>query len=457
MIICIQGLGYVGSVMSVAVGLAKNNFKEKNFKIVGVEKPTKRGKQIIDDINKGIFPFRSNDFELKKSLKKINKAGYLEATSSTSVYKKANVILVNVNCDLIRIKGKTEIDLKKFKRCIIEFAEKIEENTLIIVESTVPPGTCDKIVYPTIKKIFKKRRLNPSNIYVAHSYERVTPGKNYLNSVVNNYRVYSGINKKSEIKCKNFLKKIVNVKNYPLYKLKNTNSSELSKLMENSYRAVNIAFIEEWSRWAEKINVDLFDVINAIKKRPTHNNLKNPGFGVGGYCLTKDPLIAMIGAKQIFNIKQDFQFSKLSVKTNNIMPLSTINKIKKFYNNKLNKIKVLLLGVTYKEDIDDTRYSPSEFFFKKMSHLGAKIEVQDPLVKYWNEMKINIHGKIKNINKFNVVVFAVKHKEYQKINFNIWKVKKKDFLVIDANNVLTKKQLKILKKKKFNIVSIGRG
>ena len=73
--------------------------------------------------------------------------------------------------------------------------------------------------------------------------------------------------------------------------------------MENSYRAVNIALVDEWSRLAEKINVDLFDVIKAIKKRPTHNNLKDPGFGVGGYCLTKDPLIAMIGAKQIFNIK----------------------------------------------------------------------------------------------------------------------------------------------------------
>ena len=227
--------------------------------------------------------------------------------------------------------------------------------------------------------------------------------------------------------------------------------------MENSYRAVNIAFVDEWSRLAEKINVDLFDVINAIKKRPTHNNLKDPGFGVGGYCLTKDPLMAMVGVKQIFNIKQNFQFSKLAVKTNNSMPLSTVNTIKRFYSNDLKGIKILLCGVTYKEDIDDTRYSPSELFFKKMNYLGAKVKVQDPLARYWDEVKINISSKIVDIKKFDAVVFAVKHKEYHKINFSNWKTKKRNFLIIDANNVLTKSQLKNIKKKKFKLISIGRG
>jgi len=457
MIICVQGLGYVGSAMCVAIGLAKNKFKGKNLKIIGVEKPTVHGKQIISNINKGIFPFRSNDLKLKYALKQIKRHGLIKATSSTDVYKKADVISVSVNCDLIRVKGKIKVDLSKFKKCVVEFAKKIKENTLIIIESTIPPGTCTEIVYPTIKKIFLKRKLNPNKVYIAHSSERVTPGKNYLSSVVNSYRVYSGINKKSEIKCKNFLSKVINVKKYPLYKLKNTNSSELSKLMENSYRAVNIAFVDEWSRLAEKINVDLFDVINAIKKRPTHNNLKDPGFGVGGYCLTKDPLMAMVGVKQIFNIKQNFQFSKLAVKTNNSMPLSTVNTIKRFYSNDLKGIKILLCGVTYKEDIDDTRYSPSELFFKKMNYLGAKVKVQDPLARYWDEVKINISSKIVDIKKFDAVVFAVKHKEYHKINFSNWKTKKRNFLIIDANNVLTKSQLKNIKKKKFKLISIGRG
>jgi len=456
MVICIQGLGFVGSATCVAVGLAKDKFKKKNFRIVGVEKATIRGNEIIKKINKGVFPFKSSDKKLKHSMKKIKKMGILQATNSTSIYKKANIILVSINCDIIKINGKKKIDLANFKSSINEIANKIKENTLIIIESTVPPGTCKKIVYPTIKSAFLKRNLNPEKIYIAHSYERVTPGKNYLNSVINNYRVYSGINKKSENKCKNFFKKIVNVKKYPLYKLNNTNSSELSKLMENSYRAVNIAFIEEWSRLAEKINVDLFSVIDAIKKRPTHSNLKDPGFGVGGYCLTKDPLMAMLGAKQIFNIKQDFKFSKLAIKTNSIMPITTVNKIKHFYNNKLKKIKILLLGATYKEDIADTRYSPSEFFFNKATSLGAKVKVHDSLIGYWNETKEEVLKKIPNFKNFDVIVFAVKHNEYKKILFKN-KYNKKNFLVVDANNVLTKKQNKDLKINKFNFISIGRG
>lgn len=455
MIICIQGLGYVGSTTCVAVGLAKNKFSKKNFQIVGIEKPTIRGEKIINKINKGIFPFQSTDKTLKDSMRKINKMGILKATHSTSIYEKANIVLVSINCDLISLNRRKKVDLSSFKKSIVEIGNKIKENTLIIVESTVPPGTCSKIVYPVIKNIFLKRKLNPEKIYLAHSYERVTPGKNYLSSVINNYRVYSGINKKSAKKCKNFLEKIVNVKKYPLFKLKNTNSSELSKLMENSYRATNIAFIEEWSRLAEKINVDLFNVIKAIKKRPTHSNLKDPGFGVGGYCLTKDPLMAMLGAKQIFNIKQDFQFSKLAVKINSTMPITTINKIKNFYKKKLNKKKILLLGATYKEDIADTRSSPSEFFLKKITSLGADVVVHDPLVKFWGETKRKVLNKIPNFNSFDIIVFAVKHKQYKKIIFK--KFNKKNFLIVDANNVLTEKQSQIIKTKKVNFISIGRG
>lgn len=457
MIICIQGLGYVGSAMCVAVAMSKRNFGGKKFRVIGVDLPSPDGKKIINKINKGIFPFKSNDKKLKSQIRKITKQGILTATSSPSAFKKANIVIVSVNCDIKKINRKLQVNLVDFKKSIIEVAKRIKEQTLIIVQTTVPPGTCDKIVKTTIKHIFLKRKLNPDNVYIAHSYERVTPGKNYLNSIINNWRVYSGINKKSANKCKKFLKTFINVKKYPLKKLENTNSSELSKLMENSYRAVNIAFIEEWSRLAEKLNINLFDVIQAIKKRPTHNNLKDPGFGVGGYCLTKDPLMAMIGAEQIFSVKQDFKFSKLAVKTNKTMPLSTVNKIKTFYNNKLNKLKILLLGVSYKEDIDDTRNSPSEFFFKKISSLGAKVTVHDPLVKFWKETKIKIFNKIPNLNNFDAVVLAVKHKEYKKIIFNKYTKNKNRFLILDANNVLTEKQIKILKKKNFNLISIGRG
>ena len=119
-------------------------------------------------------------------------------------------------------------------------------------------------------------------------------------------------------------------------------------------------------------------------------------------------------------------------------------------------LKILLLGATYKEDIADTRHSPSEFFFKKTTSLGAKIVVQDPLVEYWKETKNKVLKKIPNFNKFDALVFAVKHNEYKKIIFKK-KYNKKNFLIVDANNVLSKKQNKHLKINKFNFISIGRG
>ena len=456
MIICVQGLGYVGSAMCVAISLAKKKFKSKKFKVIGVEQSTDRGKEIVSKINKGIFPFASNDNNLKHLTKKVHNTETLEATCSQSVYKKANIIVVSINCDLNKINGKYKINLVDFKRGIEQFAKKINEDTLIVVESTIPPGTCKKVVYNTIKKIFTKRKLNTKNIHVCHSYERVTPGKNYLNSITDNWRVYAGINKKSSDRCKNFLNKFINTKKYPLTRLQNTESSELSKLMENSFRAVNIAFVEEWSELSAKLNINLFDVIDGIKKRPTHKNLKDPGFGVGGYCLAKDPLMAMVGAKQLWGINQDFPFSKMAIQKNYSMPLTTIKRIKTFFNNNLRGVKVLLLGVSYKEDIADTRNSPSELFVRKMKSLGAKIELHDHIVKSWEETKLKIHKKIPALTNFDAAVFVVRHNEYQNINFKKWKSKKKNFLFFDANKVLSNKQIKVLKDLNKNIISIGR-
>ena len=446
--ICIQGLGFVGSAMSVAASLSKN-------KVVGIEQPTQEGKKIIESINKGIFPFKTNDKALKKNLKILSKKNLLKASHLDSHYEDADVIIVSINCDLKRKNNKQKINLDSFKKAIKQFAVKIKEETLVIIESTVPPGTCKEIIYPLIYNSFIKRKLDPEKFYLAHSYERVMPGKFYLNSIINNWRVYSGINNISAKKCKNFFKKIINTKKYPLYQLKNTTHSEFGKLLENSYRAVNIALIDEWSVLADKLKLDLFSIINSIKVRPTHKNLMNPGFGVGGYCLTKDPLIGNIGAKQIYGINQKLPLSNLAVKINNNMPQRTIEKLKNHFNNNLKNKKILLLGVSYKEDVADSRFSPSNFFYKKMISFGGKITPHDPLVKYWIEFKKKISNKIPELSKFDAIIFSVKHKEYKKIKFK--KIKKnKNFLVVDANNVLSKKQTKDIRSKKFNFISIGR-
>jgi len=454
--VVVQGIGYVGAALSVAISSKRDKKNKPLFKVVAIDKENNTGSARIKSINSRIFPFKTKDKLLKNELKKSIVHKNLLASSSLGFYRTASVVVICINCDLIQKGSQLNINYKAFEESIKEVAENIKENTLVIAESTIPPGTCKRIIYPILINAFKKRNLNSKKILLAHSYERVMPGKNYLDSIINYWRVYSGINKKSEIACAKFFSKIINVKKYPLFKLENTTSSETAKLLENSYRAVNIAFIEEWGRFAEKIGINIFPILNAIRKRPSHKNIMQPGFGVGGYCLTKDPIFCQIAAKKIFKLKNtNFEFSTKALKINKKMPLVTFEKVKKFYSNNLKNKKILIMGVSYKEDVGDTRHSPTEMLFKKLRKNKSIVSVHDPIVPFWDELKIKVLKSYPNINLFDSVIFTVKHENYRKINFRKWNNKKK--LIVDANNVLSEKQHKILKKRKFNVISIGRG
>ena len=339
----------------------------------------------------------------------------------------------------------------------------ISEDTLIILQTTVPPGTTKLKVYPLLKNIVNQRRLNLNKFFLAHSYERVMPGENYLDSIINYWRVYSGIDRISSSKCRKFFQKIINFKKFPMTEVKNTTESELAKVLENSYRANNIAFINEWSQFSQEIGVDLFRVIDAIKIRPSHSNIRFPGLGVGGYCLTKDPLFAKISAKKIFKLKNhEFPFSTRSIEVNNQMPISIFFKIKKLLNHKIDNKKFLLMGVSYRHNIDDTRNSPTEKLYNKIIKYNAKIFVNDPVVKYWSEKKIIPDNKILDFKEIDIIIFCVSHDSYKKINFLKKLINVKSIIIYDANNVLSKKQIiqiknMINKNKKIQFFSEGRG
>jgi len=441
--IVIQGLGFVGSAMATAIASKLDNDGKHIFNITGVDLSSGPGQERIDSINKGKFPFRTNDNKLSIELNNAIERGNLTATSDSNAYSKADIVLVSINCDLVKEHGQEKIALKNFTDSISEIAENISEDTLVIIESTVPPGTCEKIVYPLFVELFNERKLNINKFYLAHSYERVMPGEDYFDSIINYWRVYSGINEESADRCEAFLSDVINTKDYPLTRLKNTTASETGKLLENSYRAVNIAFIEEWGRFAEEAGIDLYEVINAIRMRPTHSNIRQPGFGVGGYCLTKDPLFAKIAARDILKINgHNFPFSTQAIDINSQMPLVILNKLLKYFNGSLKGKNILLMGVTYRQDVGDTRFSPSEIFVKSALLEEARIRAYDPLVTRWNEVDIYMETKLPNSAEFDAIVFAVPHKEFQRIDLSQWAIGK-DTLIFDANNVLSKNKFMI--------------
>jgi len=286
------------------------------------------------------------------------------------------------------------------------------------------------------------------------------PGPDYINSIQNFYRVYSGIDKKSEKSIEKFLKTIISTDNYPLTKLSNTNATEMSKVLENSYRSMNIAFMVEWSRFAENANVNLYEVIDAIKMRPTHSNMMFPGIGVGGYCLTKDPLLASWSKKNIFKRNEGLSQSEKAVEINDKMPLEAFNFLKSEINlESIENLNILLLGVSYRSEVSDTRYTPVEQLYNYLSSENCKIKLHDPYVNFWEEKKIYIKDNIDKLFKdnFDVIVFCTSHNYYKnsKKLINLILSQKKLF-ILDTVGVLKNNEINILKTK-FTVRVLGRG
>lgn len=457
-IVCVQGLGFVGSAMAMAVANARNEKGNPYFNVIGIDLPNKSGLEKIEALNQGKFPFETTDKNLIEATKQNYLTQNFYATSEEKEFQKADVVVVDINLDVYYDSNKNPyLDLSAFKKAMHTLGKNVKKDALVIVETTVPPGTCEKVVKPILEEELDKRGLDANELKIAHSYERVMPGDYYFYSIINYWRVFSGINEKSRKACREFLSKIINTKDYPLTELHSTTASETAKVLENSYRATTIAFMEEWGRFAEAVGINMFEIVNAIRMRPTHSNMRQPGFGVGGYCLTKDPYFAKLAAKDLFNLSDiDFPYSCSAVKVNNSMPLVSVNKIEKYLGGTLKDKRVLLLGISYKQDVGDTRYSPAEIFAKAAIEKGALLTYYDPMIDFWEEMDAKIPEIMPDLSGFDAIVLTVRHAEFVDDDFTK-KIAKADCLIFDANNVLSEKQIDYLREHGCILGFIGRG
>ena len=452
--ICIQGLGFVGSAMATAVAIAEDNRGKLIYDVVGVDLPNETGKKRVDAINKGEFPFTISDDRLLLALTKAHKNGNLRASTDQNEYIQADIIVVDVHLDIPYLDDEPQLLFTEFIEAIQAIGKKISSETLIIIETTVPPGTCEKIVIPTLRIELEKRHIDPHSVHVAHSYERVMPGEKYLESIIDYWRVFAGYTKKAGDLCEEFLKNVVNIDKFPLTRLSSTIASETAKVMENSYRATNIAFIDEWTKYAETVGIDMFEVIDAIKVRPTHSNIMFPGLGVGGYCLTKDPTFTPAASKQLFKKALDFPFSKMAVKINHEMPLHTIKRLISFLG-PLKGMRILVCGVSYREDVGDSRFSPSETLVRELTKNKAKVFCHDPYLTYWDELDLALLKELPKPANYNAVIMAVAHKQYRELILSNWALGTE--LVLDASSIFNKEQRNLAREQGIRVESIGRG
>ena len=394
-IVVVVGVGFVGAVMAAVVADSTDKKGKPNKFVIGMQRPSPRSYWKIPLLNRGLSPVKSEDPEVDPMIARcVKNKKTLIATYTYDALTLADVVVVDVQCDYLKESlgdcRTGAADMQALEASMSVIAEKIPADALVLIETTVAPGTTEQIAYPIMKKVFEKRGIR-SDPQLAHSYERVMPGRNYVASIRDFWRVCSGVNAVSRRKVKKFLQEILNTKDFPLTVLDRPIESETAKIVENSYRATILAFLDEWSLFSERNGVDLKKVIEAIKVRPTHSNMIFPGPGIGGYCLPKDGGLGVWAYKHIHGFEDDiFKITPMAIDINDTRALHAAQLVRDALRNMGRAIAaadILLLGAAYREDVGDTRYSGSELIVRRLTEMGAEMRVHDPYLEHWWELE----------------------------------------------------------------------
>jgi UDP-N-acetyl-D-glucosamine dehydrogenase len=292
-IVVVMGVGFVGAVMAAIIADTVDRKTGKPSKLViGCQRPSTRSYWKIPLLSRGLSPVKAEDPEVAPMIDRcVNQKKTLTASFNSDCLSLADCVVVDVQCDYTKHElgnmRSGEAEMNALEATMRTIGEKVRPDCLTLIETTVAPGTTEFVAWPIMKKAFAARGIE-SEPLLAHSFERVMPGKEYVSSIRDFWRVCSGCNAEARRRVERFLREVLNTDEYPLTIMDRPIESETTKIVENSYRAAILAFLNEWSLFAERNGVDLIKVIEAIKVRPTHSNIIFPGPGIGGYCLPKD-------------------------------------------------------------------------------------------------------------------------------------------------------------------------
>ena len=490
-IVVVMGVGFVGAAMAAVVADTENENGEPTKFVIGMQRPSTRSYWKIPLLNRGLSPVKSEDEELEPMIARcVNEKKTLTATFSYEVLKLADVVVSDVQCDYLKESfgnvrdGQT--DMVALENSLEIVAEHIPPETLVLIETTVAPGTTEQVAYPIMRKVFRKRGIQ-SDPLLAHSFERVMPGKEYVASIRDFWRVCSGINEEATRRVEKFLREVINTKDYQLTVLDRPIESETAKIVENSFRATILAFLDEWSVFAERNGVDLIKVIEAIRVRPTHNNIIFPGPGIGGYCLPKDGGLGMWAYRHIHGFEDDiFKITPLAIDINDTRALHVAQLTRDAMRNMgrpLAAAEILLLGASYREDVGDTRYSGSELIVRRLTEMGAELRAHDPYVQHWWEfekqdeypspthslkrffrnqdklMDLRIERDLKKaLAGTDAVIFAVRHQPYLDLDPDkVVETAGGPLAVIDCFGILDDERIKRYFELGCEVKGLGRG
>jgi len=396
-VVVVMGLGFVGAVMAAIVADSTDRQGKPSKFVIGCQRPSPRSYWKTPLLNRGTSPVKAEDPEVEPMIARcVLEKKTLIATYNSDCLKLADCVVVDVQCDYAKQElgnmrtGQT--DMAALEATLRTIGERIPERCLVLIETTVAPGTTEFVAWPILKKAFAARGLKGTPL-LAHSFERVMPGREYVSSIRDFWRVCSGCTAEARTRVEKFLRDVINTEQYELTVMDRPIESETTKIVENSYRATTLAFLNEWSLFAERNGVDLLKVIAAIKKRPTHSNMIFPGPGIGGYCLPKDGGLGYWAYKHILGFEdgdQVFKMSTTAIDINDTRGLHVATLTRDALRNMGRYIagaEVLLCGASYRQDVGDTRYSGSEIIVRKLTEMGAEMRVHDPYVDHWYEFE----------------------------------------------------------------------
>ncbi len=395
-IVVVMGVGFVGAVMAAIVAdtVDKKTGKPSKF-VIGCQRPSTRSYWKIPLLNRGESPVKAEDPEVDPMIQRcVLEKKTLIATYNNDCIKLADCVVVDVQCDyskkdLGNLRTGT-VEMAALEATLKTIGQRAEPHCLTLIETTVAPGTTEFVAFPILKKAYTERGIE-SDPLLAHSFERVMPGRNYVSSIRDFWRVCSGCTPEARTRVEKFLHEVLNTEEFPLTVMDRPIESETTKIVENSFRATTLAFLDEWSLFAERNGVDLTRVVNAIKVRPTHSNMIFPGPGIGGYCLPKDGGLGFWAYKHILGFQDDiFKLTTMAIDINDTRGLHVAELVRDALRNMGSQIanaKILLCGASYRQDVADTRYSGSEMVVRKLTEMGADVSVHDPYLEHWYELE----------------------------------------------------------------------
>jgi UDP-N-acetyl-D-glucosamine dehydrogenase len=395
----IIGLGYVGLPLAILCS-------HKNLETIG-----------FDTNKEKIEQFKKKNYLLnEKYIYEWNDKN-IKFTNNPEDIKECNIKII---CVPTPINKENLPDLKSIISATETILKNLEEEDLIIIESTIYPGVCEEIVKPILDRSGKKYLL-------AHCPERINPGDKKWN-VSNIPRVVGGIDEESTKLASEFYKKL----ELEIIELNGLKEAEATKILENTFRDINIAFINEMAQSFYRMGINIMEVIKGASTKPFAFMAHYPGVGVGGHCIAVDPYYMIQKGKES---GFDHEFLKLARKINSSMPRYTVKIIQNTLNElklPINGTKIAILGISYKPNVADDRESPSHDLIKILKNKKANLIIYDP---YFPE-KSNVKTLDEAINNAEVIVLCTGHEEFLKNQEKFMKAK----LVIDGRNKLDKKK-----------------